>query len=135
MCGIVGYFGGAGNNLTRVLTAMSAMAYRAPDSTGVGIFGDENESIRIRRAVGPVSRLIERLLTDGLYPNAMDSVLTVLTSEPEAINLGQYQSRILTFEELPNNIHTSTIKEGSRYPAFDDLVDLNDPAPIRLAPG
>ena len=35
MCGIVAYFGGAGNNLTRVLTGMSAIIYRAPDSTGV----------------------------------------------------------------------------------------------------
>lgn len=43
MCGIVAYFGGAGNNLTRVLTAMSAMIYRAPDSTGVGFFGDDME--------------------------------------------------------------------------------------------
>ena len=36
MCGIVVYFGGAGNDLTRVLTAMSAIIYRAPDSTEIG---------------------------------------------------------------------------------------------------
>ena len=46
MCGIVGYFGGAGNNLTRVLTGMSAIIYRAPDSTGLAMFGDESEPVK-----------------------------------------------------------------------------------------
>ncbi len=32
MCGIVAYFGGAGNHLTRVLTGMSAIIYRAPNN-------------------------------------------------------------------------------------------------------
>ncbi|HIJ56427.1 MAG TPA: SIS domain-containing protein [Deltaproteobacteria bacterium] len=135
MCGIVGYFGGAGNNLTRVHTAMSAMAYRAPDSTGVGIFGDDDEAIRVRRSVGSVTRLIERLLTHGLYPDAMDSVLFILESNPEKINLGQYQHRILSFEELPRDINASASKDGNRYPSFDDLVDLNEPEPVRLVAG
>ena len=135
MCGIVGYFGGAGNNLTRVHTAMSAMAYRAPDSTGVGIFGDDDEAIRVRRSVGSVTRLIERLLTHGLYPDAMDSVSFILESNPEKINLGQYQHRILSFEELPRDINASASKDGNRYPSFDDLVDLNEPEPVRLVAG
>ncbi|MFO8083944.1 MAG: hypothetical protein R6U27_06460, partial [Desulfobacterales bacterium] len=54
MCGIVGYFGRAANSLTRVLTAMSAIIYRAPDSTGIGVFGDENEPLRTRKTVGSV---------------------------------------------------------------------------------
>ena len=72
MCGIVGYFGGAGNNLTRVLTAMSAMAYRAPDSTGVGIFGDENETVRVRRSVGSVTQLLEHLLDQIRFDDGND---------------------------------------------------------------
>ena len=55
MCGIVAYFGGAGNNLTRVMTGMSAIIYRAPDSTGVAIFGDDIEPVRTRKAVGIIS--------------------------------------------------------------------------------
>ena len=65
MCGIVAYFGGAGNNLTRVMTGMSAISYRAPDSTGIAIFGDDSEPIRTRKAVGSVENLIEELIDNG----------------------------------------------------------------------
>ena len=61
MCGIVGYFGGAGNNLTRVLTGMSAIIYRAPDSTGLAMFGDENEPVKTIKAIGSVEKLVEKL--------------------------------------------------------------------------
>jgi glucosamine 6-phosphate synthetase-like amidotransferase/phosphosugar isomerase protein len=54
MCRIVAYFGGAGNNLTRVLAGMSAIIYRAPDSTGVGVFGDDGEPIRTRKSIGSI---------------------------------------------------------------------------------
>jgi glucosamine 6-phosphate synthetase-like amidotransferase/phosphosugar isomerase protein len=54
MCGIVADFGDAGNNFTRVLTGMSAIIYKAPDNTGVTMFGDDNEPVRLRKAVGSV---------------------------------------------------------------------------------
>ncbi|MCP3952223.1 MAG: hypothetical protein GY697_08415, partial [Desulfobacterales bacterium] len=67
MCGIVGYFGGAGNSLTRLLTAMSAIIYRAPDSTGIGVFGDDHEPIRIRKSLGSVVQLLDVLRTEAVY--------------------------------------------------------------------
>ncbi len=69
MCGIVGYFGDAENNLTRLLTGMSAIIYRAPDSTGIGFFGDDTEPLRARRTIGSVAKLSETLLTEAVYPN------------------------------------------------------------------
>ncbi len=39
MCGIVVYYGDAQNRLTRILTGMWAIIYRAPDSTGIGLVG------------------------------------------------------------------------------------------------
>ena len=62
MCGIVAYFGGAGNNLTRILTAMSAIIYRAPDSTGVGFPGDDANSIRIHQQIGWLFSPRERMI-------------------------------------------------------------------------
>jgi glucosamine 6-phosphate synthetase-like amidotransferase/phosphosugar isomerase protein len=50
MCGIVGYFGSSPNGLVHVLGGMSAILYRAPDSTGAAWFGDERETIRLRKA-------------------------------------------------------------------------------------
>jgi glucosamine 6-phosphate synthetase-like amidotransferase/phosphosugar isomerase protein len=70
MCGIVGYFGSTGNNLTRPLTAMSAIVYRAPDSSGIGFFGDDAESIRIVKALGPVSSCSKRRGTRILLANS-----------------------------------------------------------------
>ena len=66
MCGIVAYFGGAGNPLTRILTGMSAIIYRAPDSTGIGLFGDDREPIRLRKSLGSVVQLLDALQTDEL---------------------------------------------------------------------
>ena len=85
MCEIVGYFGGAGNNLTRVLTAMSALIYRAPDSTGIGIFGDDREPLRARKALGSVAQLIEVLIHNPIYPNPFEDVLSLWSSGPAEV--------------------------------------------------
>ena len=81
MCGIVAYFGGAGNNLTRVLAGMSAIIYRAPDSTGVGVFGDDGESIRTRKSLGSVISLLEVIHNNTVYPNPESRLLSFLTTK------------------------------------------------------
>ncbi len=135
MCGIVGYFGGAGNNLTRVLTAMSAMAYRAPDSTGVGVFGDEAESIRTRKSLGSVTELIEKLISEPIYPDTVGALMTLLGVDVGDISNPERQCRLLAFEGLPLP-HLESWSNGARYyPSFDDLVDLDAANPVRLFPG
>ena len=85
MCGIVGYFGGAVNNLTRLLTAMSAIIYRAPDSTGIGFFADDREPIRLRKSMGTVVQLIDVLRTEGVYCCTESLLHHVLSGDTEGV--------------------------------------------------
>jgi glucosamine 6-phosphate synthetase-like amidotransferase/phosphosugar isomerase protein len=135
MCGIVAYFGGAGNNLTRVLTAMSAMIYRAPDSTGVGFFGDDREPIRARKSIGSVTQLTEVLLRDVAYPNPSEELISLWALESDDIPPHEYQRRLLDFEGLSLEVYESLLRGNLGYPSFDELVDLHAEKPKRLSPG
>ena len=92
MCGIVAYFGGAGNNLTRVLSGMSAIIYRAPDSTGIGVFGDDAEPIRTRKSLGSVTSLIEVIHDNAVYPNPDSRLLSIFTTETHKADLTEQPS-------------------------------------------
>jgi len=135
MCGIVAYFGGAGNNLTRVLTGMSALIYRAPDSTGVGFFGDDREPIRVRRSIGSVTQLIEVLIREAAYTNPEGELISLWTSESDEMPYQERQRQLLDFEGLSMEIYESILQGTLKYPSFDELVDLNAENPKRLSPG
>ena len=135
MCGIVAYFGGAGNNLTRVLTAMSAMIYRAPDSTGVCFFGDDREPIRARKSIGSVAQLTEVLLRDVVYKNPAEELMSLWASEPDDMPPHEYQRRLLDFEGLSLEVYESLLQGSLEYPSFDELVNLGAENPKRLSPG
>ena len=98
MCGIVAYFGGAGNNLTRILTAMSAIIYRAPDSTGVGFLGDDVNPLRVRKSLGSVANLIPVLLNKPAYLNPTADLLSIFVSESDGASLQDLQRRLSDFE-------------------------------------
>ena len=135
MCGIVTYFGGAGNNLTRVLTGMASIIYRAPDSTGIAAFGDDTEPIRLRKAVGSMTSLIERLHQKELYPCPERHLATLLTADSESDEPTEKQKQLLVFEGLTLE-YLYGIEEGSlSYLNFDDLVDLDPSRQKRLSPG
>mgnify|MGYP006277243233 CR=1 FL=1 len=131
MCGIVGYFGDAGNNLTRVLTAMSAITYRAPDSTGVGFFGDDTEPIRARKSLGAVAPLVETLLRDPAYPNPPEELCAVLVGSNE--DPVDAQRRLLRFEDLPLDTLESLVCGEDTYITYEDLV--NPEGPVTAHPG
>ncbi|MCP4345700.1 MAG: hypothetical protein GY795_09260 [Desulfobacterales bacterium] len=144
MCGIVGYFGGAGNNLTRVLTGMSAIIYRAPDSTGVGFFGDDLEPVRVRKSLGSVAKLSETLLNDAAYPNQAEKLMSLWTlgqasdifkTSEMFLPVHERQRRLLEFEGLPLDIYESLLQGHRKYPSFDDLVEVREFTPVRLTPG
>ena len=61
------YYGDAENRLTRIITGMWAIIYRAPDSTGIGLLGNDLEPLRIRRALGSVENLIDRVLVEPIF--------------------------------------------------------------------
>ncbi|MGD9016028.1 MAG: hypothetical protein PVH30_01500 [Desulfobacterales bacterium] len=131
MCGIVAYFGGAGNSLTRLLTAMSAIIYRAPDSTGIGMFGDDREPIRLRKALGSVVQLLDVLGTDALYSRHEAILLRAMGLEATDSDLTRQQRRLLAFEGFdppPDSI-------ASKPPGFDALVELERELAFSLVPG
>ena len=135
MCGIVAYFGGAGNNLTRILTAMSAIIYRAPDSTGVGFLGDDVNPLRVRKSLGSVASLIPVLLDDPAYPNPASDLLSVFIPESGGASIRDLQRRLLDFEGFPLDIFNALLHGKQSYPSFDDLVELDSLKVRSIAPG
>ena len=131
MCGIVAYYGGAGNHLTRVLTGMSAIIYRAPDSTGIGLFGDDREPIRLRRSLGSVVQLLDVLRDETVYAQPEALLHHVLNPDVEESELAFRQRRLLIFE----GFSPQTAASQSTFHDFDALVNLETENPPRLSPG
>ncbi len=134
MCGIIVYFGGAGNDLTRVLTAMSAIIYRAPDSTGIGLFGDELEPMRTRKSLGSVAGLSRELLNSAAYPNQPEKLAGIWAKADTAgISKRELQRGILTFEEHDPAVFEPFLNGSRRMWTLDELV-LSD-GTGRIGPG
>ncbi|ROQ92148.1 SIS domain-containing protein [Desulfosoma caldarium] len=124
MCGIVCYFGRAENSLTRILAGMSAIIYRAPDSTGVGVFGNDRESMVAVKSVGDLTALINALVERPLRSNPAEIVLhDLLPCPPESpMPYREFQRRLLAFEALPVD-PLSASEEGDRKPpTFRELL-------------
>jgi hypothetical protein len=135
MCGIVVYFGGAGNNLTRILTAMSSIIYRAPDSCGVGFFGDDRNPVRARKSLGSVVQLIPVLLADPAYPNSAAEMLSFLIPQSDGMAAGDLQRRLLEHEGFSSEILDAFLSGQRPYPTFDDLVELEPSKAGCIFPG
>ncbi|MGW8187393.1 MAG: hypothetical protein ACWGNK_08995, partial [Desulfobacterales bacterium] len=131
MCGIVAYFGGAGNSLNRVLAGMSAIIYRAPDSTGIGLFGDDREPIRLRKSLGSVVKLIDAIQIDPVYPCPEVLLHQALASETGEHDLARLRQRLLVFEGFDPQPAASQPETAD----FDALLDLKTVPPVRLVPG
>ncbi|MCG8617497.1 MAG: hypothetical protein MI802_14850, partial [Desulfobacterales bacterium] len=132
MCGIVVYYGDAENRLTRMLAGMWAIIYRAPDSTGIGLLGNDLEPLRIRRELGSVENLIDRLLVEPVFDETeirSASALTPITAEgteDQSAFVADRQAALLAFEGFP-------VPEAPDYLSWSALTDTKD---IRqLSPG
>ena len=135
MCGIVVYFGDAENPLSRILTGMWAIIYRAPDSTGVGVFGDELERVRTRKAVGSVAQLIDTLSEIPIYPVSEGELFSLGAGLPEARDTVQakVQRQLLLFEGLSLEMFEE-IQSGARsLPTWAELMD--ESSGERIKPG
>lgn len=64
MCGIVCFYGQAGG-VTHVLDALELLAYRAPDSSGIAVIGEDGH-FALRRAVGTGEQLREKIADQPL---------------------------------------------------------------------
>lgn len=124
MCGIVVYFGDAGNKLNRILTGMWAIIYRAPDSTGLGVFGDEQEGIRTRKAVGSVLELLETLDETPLYPGMDTELLQLqLGSGSGRDMLFKAQENLLRFEGLDLGQLQGSKQKDQGFVSWPQLLD------------
>ena len=135
MCGIVAYFGSAGNNLTRVLTGMSAIIYRAPDSTGVGMFGDDSQPIHAKKAVGPIEKLVETLVESGAYTSDDFQLISLWSGGASDKLIRTQQRRLIVFEGLPVGLFDKIANGEATYPHYDDLVELSPGRAVFMSPG
>jgi glucosamine 6-phosphate synthetase-like amidotransferase/phosphosugar isomerase protein len=134
MCGIVVYCGQAENPLTRILTGMWSIIYRAPDSTGVGVFGDELEPVRTRKAVGSVIDLVHSLNRKPLTVRTGAELISCFVS-PDAgeEQILEGQARLLEFEGFSLENLDRLGQENRNYLTWSELISPQ--ADLQLAPG
>ncbi|MDY0040150.1 MAG: hypothetical protein RBS57_07535 [Desulforhabdus sp.] len=136
MCGIVSYFGGAGNGMARILAGMSAIIYRAPDSTGVGVFGDEQSPFRTLKALGGLTALVETLVGRENRPNwPAKWPALFIPGFPSEQCLADLQERLLQFEGFPPPADHSCISGAADFVSMDDLLSGEAAAAAFIQPG
>ena len=99
------------------------------------MFGDDNEPIRTRKAVGSVERLVAELLNNNACQNHENQLLSIWSDGNDRAKMIALQRRLITFEGLPFDQFDKMIGGEALYPAYDDLVDLKTDRPCRLNPG
>ena len=143
MCGIVAYFGGAENPLARILTGMWSIIYRAPDSTGVAMFGDETNPVRTRKALGSVADLVA-VLNKRPMTIRSGSDLAGLLADPANSDeeFREARRRLFRLEGFSTERDDETDgPENADYPAWGELTDpersrfLDPGTPGRPGPG
>ncbi|MCP4662643.1 MAG: hypothetical protein GY856_45185, partial [bacterium] len=110
---------------------MSAIIYRAPDSTGVGLFGDDREPIRQRKSLGSVVQLFETLRTEAVYSRPEALLRQALAKDAADLDLPGRQQLLLVFEGFAPRSGESP----RDAPDIDALVNLESGRPTRLGPG
>ena len=128
MCGIIVYYGDAPNRLTRILTGMWAIIYRAPDSTGIGLAGSDLEPIKIRRELGSVENLIDRLMTDPVFEEKDMQAGAFLEDD-----MGSQADRITRFQEKLLAHEGFSFDNSLSFPTWSGMTDPQ--APLYVPPG
>ena len=128
MCGIVVYFGDAENRLNRVLTGMWAIIYRAPDSTGIGFIGSDLETLKIRRELGSVDNLIDRLMTCPVFDEGELRALSIMdeTAHKDSDFIARNQKKLLALEGFLPQENQKESSETRLFPRWSDLTDTQD---------
>ncbi len=121
MCGIVVYYGDAENRLTRILTGMWAIIYRAPDSTGIGLQGSDLEPLKIRREVGSVENLIDHLMAHPVFEEGdLQAAAFMDDAKENHVNLiARVQKKLLAYEGF-------SLQKPASYPTWSQLTDTKN---------
>lgn len=128
MCGIVVYYGDAQNRLTRILSGMWAIVYRAPDSTGIGLPGSDLEPIKIRRAMGSVENLIDHLMIHPVFEEG-DLQAAAFMDDDKGNHAGlvaRVQKKLIAYEGF-------SPKAKASFPTWSQLTDTR--AICQVEPG
>ena len=111
---------------------MSAIIYRAPDSTGVGVFGNDVEPVRARKSLGSVYQLVDVLLRKPFYTNPVQDFISFHVDDGTPLH--ERQRKLLAFEGLPLDLYESC-RAKDAYLRFDELVGSDHSPFPRLTPG
>ncbi|MCF8044466.1 MAG: SIS domain-containing protein, partial [Desulfarculaceae bacterium] len=133
MCGIVAYFGSAPNSLSRVVTGMSAIIYRAPDSTGVAKFGNMADPINMRKNLGSVAGLFEVLENDPIDRNCDRQLMSIW--QEGGLDAEQMQKRLIEYEGLPLDMFNEIRGDRASWPVFEQLTSRFSSGQMSVYPG
>ncbi len=123
MCGVVTYFGNAPDPIARIVTGMSAIIYRAPDSTGIGTFGSLSESMIMRKTLGSVSGIIPALLKSPCFKNPDKAVFSLFSET--SMTTREMQKRLINYENLSTEIYASLVNGERPYISMHEMVTEN----------
>jgi glucosamine 6-phosphate synthetase-like amidotransferase/phosphosugar isomerase protein len=111
---------------------MSAIIYRAPDSTGIGIFGNDADPVRARKSLGSVYQLVDVLIRTPFYASPVQDLISFDVEDGSPLH--ERQRKLLAFERLPLN-HYESCRAKNAYVCFDELVRFDHGPFPRLTPG
>ncbi|MFH1154907.1 MAG: SIS domain-containing protein [Pseudomonadota bacterium] len=131
MCGIVSYFGNQPDTIARLMTGMSAIVYRAPDSTGIGMFGTMDHPMVLRKTLGSVAGLARVMRESPFHENPEGLLMTL--GLRESTDLTALQKTLLELENLPGNPGSFSGSDTGQWMSIQDLV--TGKGGFRLMPG
>lgn len=125
MCGIIVYYGDAENRISRLLNGMWAIVYRAPDSTGIGLIGNDLETMKIRRELGSFEPLMDRLIDSPIFDEGELRVISVLDDNyqnyPNFIR--DNQKKLLRYEGLAKDSGAFNKPQIDHFPRWSEFYD------------
>jgi len=123
MCGVVSYFGGEPGAISRIITGMSAIIYRAPDSTGIGMFGTLTEPVAMRKCLGSVTNMMDVFLNHGFH-SADHRIMTELRQGLAPSSPVEMQRRLIAFEGLSQEYLDKMCQKENSYPSPRDIINM-----------
>lgn len=120
MCGVVSYFGDTPDALSRIITGMSAIIYRAPDSTGIGMFGHMSEPAAMRKCLGSIANLMPVLSSRPLVSGDAGAFFRSTTAA-DCDDLSGQQKALLDYEAIKTDHNTGDSGPSVYFPSFEAL--------------
>ncbi|MGM0644474.1 MAG: SIS domain-containing protein, partial [Thermodesulfobacteriota bacterium] len=112
---------------------MSAIIYRAPDSTGIAKFGDMADPISLRKNLGSVAGLFEVLENNPINRPCDRNVLSIWQSGD--MDPPRMQKRLIEYEGLPLEMFNNIQSGRASWPVFEDLISRYSTNQMSVYPG